>query len=131
MISMLEAGNAAFVQLSTQLDPPGDSLEHLRQILAGHANPALITLQSGISAVESVEVAVGPGDAARVVASSAGSGYPPFAAVFAVQATGDDRAAFEAALHGERGWITVTYAAQTSGMIARISADLADWTRIR
>jgi hypothetical protein len=130
MISVLAAGDLAFVQLSAQLDPPGSSLEQARAALAGHREAASITLTSGVSAVTSVEVAVTADDEPRVVATSASSGYAPFAAVFSIQATADDREAFEAALHGESGRVAITYNAVTDRGPVRLSADLADWTRI-
>jgi hypothetical protein len=130
MISVLAAGDFAFVQLSAQLDPPGSSLEQARAALAGDRDAASVTLSTGVSSVTSVEVAVTADDEPRVVGTSAGSGYAPFAAVFSIQASADDRAAFEAALRGETGRVAIIYNAVTDRGPARISADLADWTRL-
>ncbi|MEU1973667.1 hypothetical protein ABZ477_18570 [Microbacterium sp. NPDC019599] len=130
MVSVLAAGDLAFVQLSAQLDPPGGALEQARRAVAGDRDAASVTLTSGVSAVTSVEVTVTSNGESRVVATSAGSGYAPFTAVFAVQATAADREAFEAALRGETGRVAITYQAVTDRGPARINADLADWTRI-
>ncbi|WP_243074475.1 hypothetical protein [Microbacterium sp. SS28] len=130
MISILAAGDLAFVQLSAQLDPPGAALEQARAVLAGDADPASVTLSTGVSAVTAVEVAVTTGDETRIVATSKGSGYAPFAAVFSLQATAEDREAFEAALSGETDRVAITYDVVTARGPARISADLADWARI-
>lgn len=129
MVSVLAAGDIAFVQLSAQLDPPGATLEQLRRALAGDRDAASVTLTSGVTTVRSVDVLVTSEGEPRVVASSSGSGYAPFTAVFAIQATAGERQAFEAALRGESGRITITYDAETDLGPARISADLADWAR--
>jgi len=130
MVSVLAAGDIAFVQLSTQLDPPGVTLEQVRKTLAGDSDAASVTLASGVTTVRSVEILATSGGDSHVVATSPGSGYAPYTAVFAIQARPDDREAFEAALRGETGRITITYDAETDLGPARISADLADWTRL-
>lgn len=130
MMALLSAGDVAFVQISAQLDPPGGLLERARAALAGPRAAASVRLISGVSAVRSVDVAVLTGDESHVVATSASSGYPPYTAVFAIQVTMKEREAFKAALRGETGWIAITYDAETDRGPARISADLADWTRI-
>lgn len=130
MISVLAAGDLAFVQLSAQLDPPGSALEQARAALAGDRDTASVTLSTGVSSVTSVQVSVAADGEPRVVATSTSSGYAPFAAVFSIQATADDREAFEAALRGDTGRVAITYHAVTDRGPARLSADLADWTRI-
>lgn len=130
MLSLLTAGDVAFVQLSAQLDPPGGCLELLRAKLARPPRPtAAVTLTNGVSAVRSVEVTAGTGDHPRVIVSSPSSGYAPYTAVFSIQATSQDREQFEAALRGETGHIAITYDVETDRGPAKISADLADWTR--
>lgn len=130
MLSVLAAGDLAFVQLSAQLDPPGRVLEELRGTLAKERDAASVRLVSGVRAIRSVTVTVTAQGETRVVATSTGSGYAPFTAVFAIQASGDDREAFEAALRGETGRVEIVYEAETDHGQARIGADLADWTRI-
>ena len=134
MVSVLEAGAIALVQLSAQLDPPGRMLEDLRASLADPETATPVTLTSAVTSVRTAEVSLGQGgDGAerRVLATSAGSGYPPYTAVFSLQATADIRDAFVAALRGEAGRIAIAYDAETDRGPAHISADLADWTRIR
>lgn len=130
MMSVLAAGDVAFVQLSAQLDPPGTAIEQVRKVLAGDRDETAVTLSTGVSAVTSAEVTVLAPDGARVVATSPASGYAPYAAAFSLQAASDVREAFEGALRGETGRVAITYDAVTDRGPSRISADLADWTRI-
>ncbi|WP_309065914.1 hypothetical protein [Microbacterium sp.] len=130
MIGLLSTGEVSFLQLSVQLDPPGWMLEQLRAALARDGDTAGITLVSGVSAVHAVEVAVGRTPQRRVVGRSGGSGYPPYTAVLSIPAGADDRAAFEGALRGEHGRLSVAYLAETDDGPATIAADVADWTRL-
>lgn len=130
MLSLLAAGDVAFLQLTAQLDPPGGTLEQLRAALAAGKNPATVTLTNGVRAVRAVEVAVGKGDAARVIATSTGSGFPPFTAAFGIGLAADDRADVDAALRGETGHVRITYDIETDDGATRVGADLADWARI-
>ncbi|MBK7820434.1 MAG: hypothetical protein IPJ61_05005 [Tessaracoccus sp.] len=130
MMSLLAAGDIAFLQLTAQLDPPGATLDQVRATLAAGRNPATITLTSGVRTVRAVEVTVGADDDTRVLATSTGSGFPPFTAAFGISLTRDDRPAVDAALRGEAGHVHITYDIETETGPARVAADLADWTRI-
>lgn len=130
MLSVLTAGDIAFVSLTAQLDPPGAALEQVRAILAEGRQPATVTLTSGVRRVRAAEVSIGPRGATRVVATSPTSGFPPFTAAFAMQPSAEERAEFEAAMRGEDGHVRITYHAETDEGQARIEADLADWVRI-
>ena len=130
MLSLLVAGDGAFVQLSAQLDPPGNSLEQLRAALAVSGPATSLKLTSAVLAVQSVELTACAAHEKRVIATSASSGFAPFVAVFALQTELQEREAFEAALDGQQGKISITYNTETSDGLVRISADLADWARI-
>ena len=123
---VLVAGPSAFVQVSAQLDPPGELLEQVRTLIAGRSDGRPVTLTSGLTAVTAVELVVTAGDV-HTAATSQGSGYPPWAVAFSLQPTGTDLAAFEAAARGEPGHVRLSYHADAGGTAVVTSADLADW----
>jgi hypothetical protein len=125
-LRVLVAGQSAFAQVGARLDPPGEVLEQVRALIAARSDGRPITLTSGLTAVTAVELVVTAGEA-HTVATSQGSGYPPWTAAFSLQPTGADLAAFEAAARGEAGHVRLTYLADTGGTAVAIGADLADW----
>lgn len=131
LISLIEAGDHAFAQLSVQLDPPGSELEALRALLgrddAGEVVP--VTLESAVTAVTGIRIILDPDGAARTVATSSGSGYPPYTAVFSLQLTGEDRELVKSAMTGTEHQVEVVYMVDLDGTETRISADLATWMR--
>jgi hypothetical protein len=126
LVSLLRAGTVAMAQLGVQLDPPGAELELARAAVEAAAG-ASITLESGVDAVDRVDVVLDPGPHERVAATSAGSGYPPYTAVFSFRPEGADLDAVAAALGGETGRVEIRFAARRDGAPARICADLAEW----
>ncbi|GAA5204765.1 hypothetical protein [Microbacterium jejuense] len=126
LVSLLRAGSVAMVQLGVQLDPPGAVLERARAAVEA-AVAASITLDSGLDGVDRVDVVLDAGPGERIVATSAGSGYPPYTAVFSFRPEGADLDAVAAALGGESGRVEIRYRARRDGGEVRISADLAEW----
>jgi hypothetical protein len=124
---VLTAGPSAFVQVGARLDPPGEELEQVRALIAARTGSVAVTLTSGVTAVTAVELGVLDGEDCRTVASTQGSGYPPWTVAFSLQPDGADRAAFEAAARGERGHVRLTYLADVDGTAVAIGTDLADW----
>ncbi|MBO0981998.1 hypothetical protein [Microbacterium sp. SD291] len=130
MISLLEAGAYALAQLSVQLDPPASELEALRGLLSREGeSTAPVILEPAITTVTSIRIVVDPDGEARTVATSQGSGFPPYTAVFSLQPTGDDLDRVKAAIAGTRRQVEVAYAVDFDGSETPIAADLADWMR--
>ncbi|GAA5209504.1 hypothetical protein [Microbacterium kyungheense] len=126
LVSLLRAGSIAMVQLGVQLDPPGDVLERARAAVEA-AVAASIVLESGVDGVERIDVVLEPGAGERIAATSAGSGYPPYTAVFSLRPEGDDLDAFAAAVGGASGRVEIRYRVRRDGADAPVSADLAEW----
>lgn len=126
LVSLLRAGDIAMVQLGVQLEPPGEVLERARAVVEA-AVAASIVLESGVDGVDGIDVVLRQGAGERIAATSAGSGYPPYTAVFSLRPEGDDLDAFAAALDGVPGHVEIRCRARRDGTAVRISADLAEW----
>ena len=130
LISLIEAGEFFLAQLSAQLDPPAAQLEALRALLEREGDEvAPVTLESAVSAVTGIRIIADPGGEERVLATSRGSGFPPYTAVFSLQLAGADRDLMRSALSGTERQIEVRYTVDVDGTETVISADLAAWTR--
>ena len=86
-LRVLVAGQSAFAQVGARLEV----LEQVRALIAARSDGRPITLTSGLTAVTAVELVVTAGEA-HTVATSQGSGYPPWTAAFSLQPTGADLA---------------------------------------
>ncbi len=130
LISVIDAGVFSLAQLSAQLDPPASQLEALRALLGRDGDEvAPVTLESAVSAVTGIRIIADPAGEARVLATSRGSGFPPYTAVFSLQLTGADRDLVKSALNGTERQIEVRYTVDIDGTETVISADLAAWVR--
>jgi hypothetical protein len=129
LMCILQAGDTAFVQLSARLDPPAAVLERLRAQLTALDEAAVpVSLESAISTVERVDVVADPATDARTIATSTGSGFPPFTAVFSLMPQGDDLRSCERAFAGEVGRVEVRYVIPDAGDGgAALAADIATW----
>lgn len=130
MISLLDAGSFALAQLSVQLDPPASELEALRELLGQEGeSTAPVILEPAVTAVTGIRIILDPDGQARTVATTQGSGFPPYTAVFSLQPAGDDLDRLKAAVAGTRRQVDVAYAVDHDGSETRVAADLADWMR--
>jgi len=130
LISIIEAGAFALAQLSAQLDPPASELEALRAQLGRDGdNLTPVTLESAVSAVTDIRIIAEPDGEERVLATSHGSGFPPYTAVFSLQLIGADRDLVKSALSGTERQIEIRYTVDIDGTTTLVSADLAAWMR--
>jgi len=113
--SLIVAGESAILQLGASwgLGSPQD--ERLRTALAAAypgVDAAAVVL--GPAPVDVSEAALEVADGAggfTAIATSPGSGYPPFAAIFSAALTGEQRSLATAALNGTPGSVRVRYRA--------------------
>jgi hypothetical protein len=122
-VSLLAAGDAAFLQLAAQWDPPADALERLRAKLAEEAGAGSATLVPPQLSVDRCRLRA-DGDE---IGSVATSGFPPWVALFALALDAGTRSAAMAALHGEPGRLTVTFEARLEGEPLQLDADVGAW----
>jgi hypothetical protein len=122
-VSLILTGDSAILQLGASWGLGPEQTERLRPALAAATpgtDPAAIVLSPAAVAVSEavLEVADGSGGFSPV-ATSPGSGYPPFTAVFSSVLAGERRSLAAAALNGTPGSLRVRYRA--SGRV-RVSA---------
>lgn len=128
MVSVLHAGDLAMVQLSVQLDPSAAVLERGRARIAALPGCApSLSLEAAVTAVEQVEIVADPRGEPRILASSAGSGYPPYVAVFSLRPDGDDLSALEHALAGRPDEVEVRHHVVTAAGRTILATDIASW----
>lgn len=122
--SIIEVDGTALVALSCQLDPPGDEVEQLRNVIAADfPSRAPVVLQSAVNEVVTISVRAGR----DVIAESTGSGFAPFSAAFSITASGATRDALVASFAGSTGHVTVDYLLDTVHGTTRASADIGTW----
>jgi hypothetical protein len=124
--TLLMVGDQAMFQAGIRLDPPAVVLERCRDAIAGRADGA-VRLRPGVARVDRIGLLVSDGDGPFAeLASSKGSGMPPFQAVFNVQLDATAASAVRAALDGRRGRVHVHLeGALRDGSPLRLRADLA------
>jgi hypothetical protein len=122
-VSLLAAGDAAFLQLAAQWDPPADALERLRAQLAEAAGAGAITLTPPRLSVDRCRLLADGHEIGAVTTS----GFPPWVALFALALDAGTRSAATAALHGEPGRLTVTFEARLEGEPLQLDADVGAW----
>ncbi|HEX5858605.1 MAG TPA: hypothetical protein VFY91_10910 [Microbacterium sp.] len=130
LISLIEAGGFALAQLSVQLDPPAAELEALRTVLRGDDEGAApVILEPAVSAVTDIRIIAQPGGDERVLATSRGSGFPPYTAAFSLPLAGRDLEVVKGALSGTERLIDVRFTVHVDGTETIRSSDLAAWVR--
>lgn len=115
-LSLLVAGETAFLQLSTRWDAAPEALEaleaHLDQRFPDQAGTftfaaAPVTVEEAV-----LELSAGqPGDEPTVLATSRTSGAPSHTALFNLRLDAEQAARARAAIHGREGQLRVTYRA--------------------
>jgi hypothetical protein len=102
MLTVIEAGGAAFLQCTARLALPEEArgvlLARLQEI-----EPQAETLEPAPLSVERMALEVKTGSAWVVVAESKGSGLPPWTAALATTLAPDPLAAIKSAVMGQRG----------------------------
>jgi hypothetical protein len=106
-VSLIEAGEIAFLSVSTEWMVSDARLEAVRSALeALHDEPVQLTF----AAVDGVQAALEIGPNTRIEAQST-SGMPPYAAMFSAQLPAEAKAIVQAALAGQEERVTVRYSA--------------------
>jgi len=109
---LLVSDRGAILQLGVRWDADTSALEQLREQLARHLHsaPALIRLRPAWT-VERVTLTLRDQDAKQLTTlqTTTSSGYLPFAAIFSVTLTAEQKARVLAALSGREGELVVSY----------------------
>lgn len=111
---LLVAGDAAFLQASTEWAVDDTALEAARRALADRTTdepPAPVILSFAPVSAPEIALSVQDDGERREIARRQGSDTPPFAAFFSVNLHPEDRAAAMAALNGARDRLIITYSA--------------------
>ncbi|MBY5974195.1 hypothetical protein KUV28_17695 [Ferrimonas balearica] len=124
-VNMIEAGDAAFLQVSAEWTVPAGRLEALRADLgAGQEDRPVILSPAAVTQVTAVLERIDNGE---ILAEARPSDLPPFTALFNVQLSGEARALAQAALAGSEGNLRLRYRAvleQSGRAEIRISGQL-------
>jgi hypothetical protein len=123
-VTVVQAGELAFVTVGARWDPPAEALERLRDRLAADAGAAPRLAPPALD-MEGAELLLGD----EVIATSSTSGIAPYTAAFSATVEGNAGERAGAALRGERGRLAVRYRARLEGRDMELQADVGDWTR--
>jgi hypothetical protein len=115
-------GGISILQLSVRFDLEQADRDRLRVALsADHLDVAASTFQPAPIQVDQVSVRLAPSAAGApaVLATSSGSGFPPWDAIFSIKLAGDQATQAARALAGTPGLLTVSVHAALPPEVAR------------